>query len=338
MASEAPPFWWQEPDWRSIALWPAALAWGRLASALYRWSPPQTVEAPVINVATLAMGASGRTMTAEALARAAFAVGRRPGILLAATSGAPHTVDAHHDLPRHVGDAALQLARTAPAMIASDRLQGARQLLADGCDLIIVADGKVGDRLAADMTVAVVDARRGLGNGKVAPAGPVRAPLTSQLARVEMLLRFDEGDGADRVVRMAARAARPVRDVALRAMPDRDLAGRKVLYFAGVRDPERFARMAQECGAEIVEQRLFADAHSYAEDECDDLLKLAEKHGALPLTTPQDRLRLRQAGLRGKELAQAAATIGSELAFDTPETPAAIIASAQGAWLRRSGI
>src|SRR5690606_24936948 len=121
-----------------------------------------------------------------------------------------HRVDRHHDLTRHVGGEALELARAAPTVVCSDLAAGARALAAEGCDLIVVSDGRMADRLAPDRLVVVADARRGLGNGFVAPAGPVRAPLTSLLSQAHVLVRLGEGDRADAAVRLAARAARPV--------------------------------------------------------------------------------------------------------------------------------
>ena len=50
--------------------------------------------------------------------------------------------------------------------------------------------------LAKDFTLAVVDGRRGLGNGKVFPAGPLRAPLAAQLKRTDALLLVGDGAGA----------------------------------------------------------------------------------------------------------------------------------------------
>ena len=52
-----------------------------------------------------------------------------------------------------------------------------------GATVVVMDDGLQNPSLAKDFTLAVVDGRRGIGNGWVFPAGPLRAPLATQLAR-----------------------------------------------------------------------------------------------------------------------------------------------------------
>jgi tetraacyldisaccharide 4'-kinase len=215
MIEDIPPFWWRKAGWQAWLLWPVSLVVGQIAARRLRSRSKESFDLPVLCVAALAIGAAGRTEVAMALAKAAKRMGHRPGLIVAGGSGAPHLVDLRHDLAKHVGDEALQLARAAPTMLCSDRVAAARALAADGCDLIVIADGQVGERLLADRTLLVVDAARGVGNGHVVPAGPVRAPLVDQFRQVDAVLKLAGGDGADRIVRLASRAARPVYEAAL---------------------------------------------------------------------------------------------------------------------------
>ena len=107
-------------------------------------------------------------------------------------------VDAHSDGAAQVGDEALLLARVAPTIVARDRVAGAQAAAAAGASVIVMDDGLQNASLAKDFTLAVVDGRRGIGNGKVFPAGPLRAPLDAQLARTDALLVVGEGAGARR--------------------------------------------------------------------------------------------------------------------------------------------
>lgn len=338
MASEAPPFWWQKPDWRAALLWPASALWGLVTARRMRRAGPPGFDLPVVSVATLAVGATGRTMLAVALARAAKRIGRRPGLLTtgpAGASSAPHRVDAHHDLVRHVGGEAVELARAAPTVVCADPLAGARALAAEGCDLIVLADGRFAGNLAADRVVVVADARRGLGNGFVVPAGPVRAPLTALLAQAHAVVRLGEGAAADPVVRLASRAARPVIDARIGLPPG--LAS-PALAFCAIGDNDAFFEALERAGVDLVERRGFADGHAYAEDELADLAAVAEARGLPVLTTRRDLERVRQAGAAGEALLMRARAVEPVLSFDPAEALEALLRDTVLDWRSRLSV
>jgi tetraacyldisaccharide 4'-kinase len=185
LASEAPPFWWDKPDWRAFALSPASLAYGAVAGRQLRRGKRQKVDAPVLCVGNFTVGGSGKTPVAIALAQQAKAAGLKLGILSRGHGGSfvePHVVDAAHDAARHVGDEPLLLAQHAPVAVSPNRIAGAA-LLVDrhGCDFLIMDDGFQSARIHMDYALMVVDARYGLGNGHVIPGGPLRARVADQL-------------------------------------------------------------------------------------------------------------------------------------------------------------
>ncbi len=338
MAGDAPPFWWQKPDWRAALLWPASLLWGPLAARRLRARRQLAFELPVISVTTLAIGATGRTLIAIELARAARATGRRPGLLSSGppgTSSAPHRVDARHDLARHVGGEALELARAAPMVVCSDMLAGARALAAEGCDLVIVADGRMADRLRPDRLVVVVDARRGLGNGRVVPAGPVRAPLPAQLRQAHALVRLGEGAAADRLVRLAARAARPLIEARIRLKEGAVPPGRPALALASIGDNGAFFETLRRAGADVRVERGFPDGHAYADDELAELEKIAAADGLTVLTTRRDRDRIGQSGEAGATLLPRTVAVEPVLTFDPSDALETLVRDAVADWRGR---
>ena len=196
---------------------------------------------------------------------------------MAANSKGPKLVDGHADRARQVGDEALLLARVAPTVIARDRVAGAEAARAAGASVVIMDDGLQNASLVKDFTIAVVDGRRGIGNGRVFPAGPLRAPLDAQLARTDALLVVGEDAGARDVVA----AARGLPIFHGRLVPDAAavaaLKARKVLAFAGIGDPEKFFATVAQAGIAIAQRRAFADHHRFTAEEAAALIMQAER-------------------------------------------------------------
>lgn len=328
MISEAPPFWWRKADWRAWALLPFSFLYGRIAG--YRMANARriSVSVPVICVGNFTVGGAGKTPTALAIARAAAKKGLKPGFLSRGYGGSldvTTVVDPAHHRAVAVGDEPLLLAREALTVISRRRVEGARRLVQEGADLIIMDDGFQSARLAIDYALLVVDATRGIGNGHIVPGGPVRAPIRLQLRHATALLKVGEGNAADRIVRMAARAAKPYFTASLRVCGDNDLAGRKVLAFAGIADPGKFYRTVESLGADIVVSKSFGDHEHLTDDEMDNILTAAEQGGLQIVTTAKDFVRL--AGHHGKaeRLAEKCRVIKVEMAFADPMAPNRII-------------
>lgn len=339
MVSEAPPFWWR-PDagMPALLLAPVSAAYAAIARRRLLTARREKVDAPVLCVGNLTVGGSGKTPVAIALAGAARAMGRHPGFLTRGHGGSiagPHMVDAAHDGARHVGDEPLLLARAAPTAIAVDRAAGAARLIAEGCDFLIMDDGFQSARIHMDYALIVVDARRGVGNGRVVPAGPLRARVPDQIPYVDAMLSVGEGSAAAGVVRAAARAGRPVHIARLRAFPPEGLAGRHCLAFAGIGDPGKFFDTVEAAGGEIGLARRFPDHHDYREDDAQDLLASAAARELTLVTTAKDAVRLAHGGPKMRELHEKALVIEVEIEFELEGTAPAIVAHTLEAWRRR---
>ena len=339
MVSEAPPFWWGDADWRAWALWPFSAAYGAVAARRLRNAPREKVPAPVLCVGNLTVGGSGKTPVAIALAGQAAAMGLKPGILSrghgGSVSGHPHLVDPRHDSARHVGDEPMLLARAAPVAVSADRAAGARALIGEGCDFLIMDDGFQSARIHIDYALIVVDARRGIGNGHVIPGGPMRAGLTEQMRHADGVLRMGEGDAANRVLRQAARAGRAFFEAHVRPLPPEGIAGRRCLAFAGIGDPGKFFDTVAAVGGEVAVAKSFGDHHFYSEFDAQDLLSTADAQGLEIVTTAKDAVRLDHGGEAMAELKRRAKVIEIEAVFDIASAPRAIVAETVEAWRRR---
>src|SRR5215471_2279010 len=184
-----PAFWWREPGLLAALLAPLGALYGAVA-ALRLQLPGRRARVPVVCVGNLTLGGSGKTPTAIAIARMLQAAGDRPVFLTRGYGGrlaGPVLVTPSHTAAE-VGDEPLLLARVAPTIVARDRVTGAAAAEAAGAGIIVMDDGFQNPSLEKDLSVLVVDGRRGIGNDHVFPAGPLRAPLAAQLAGADAVL------------------------------------------------------------------------------------------------------------------------------------------------------
>ena len=290
----APAFWWQPGKGSLFA--PLAAIYGVVAALRLR-SHGHSAGVPVICLGNLTVGGAGKTPAALAVAHLLLAADERPFFLSRGYGGrlpGPVRVDIAVHSAADVGDEALLLARVAPAIVARDRVAGAAAARSAGASVIVMDDGFQNPSLAKDLAILLLDGRRGVGNGRVVPAGPLRAPLEAQIARAHALVIVGAPNQAGAIVQIARRHR-----VAIfhgRLEPDRDvcdqIGGRKVLAFAGIGDPEKFFATLDEAGIEVAERASFADHHRYTAAEAQALIARADAANLVLLTTEKDIARL----------------------------------------------
>jgi tetraacyldisaccharide 4'-kinase len=290
-----PAFWWEKPATAAHLLAPVAAIYGAVA-ARRMTRRGRKAPVPVVCVGNFTLGGAGKTPTAIAVAKSLMAAGRRPFFLTRGYGGklaGPVRVDRQRaDL---VGDEPLLLARVAPTIVARDRPAGAATAADAGADVIVMDDGLQNPSLIKDFAIAVVDGRRGIGNGRVFPAGPLRAPLAAQLDCVDAVIVVGETSPAANAA-MKAAAARGLRVLRGELQPDRSaataLAGRPVLAFAGIADPDKFFATLESCGIPAAVRACFPDHHRYTSAELAAILARAEREQLTPVTTEKDMVRM----------------------------------------------
>lgn len=298
-----PAFWW-----RTSGLWPRVLAglmaplgklYGRIATR--RMANAGTRAAlPVLCVGNFTLGGAGKTPTAIMLVKLLQEAGETPFCLTRGYGGSiagPHLVDAKTDGAAEVGDEALLLARTAPTVVARNRVVGAAFAKAKGASAVVMDDGLQNASLAKDWTIAVIDGQRGIGNACVFPAGPLRAPMAAQLKRCDALLVIGEKDAAQnntiKDVTTAA-AARPIFHGRLAPDPAAvtALKTRKVLAFAGIGNPDKFFATVEQAGIAVHARKAFPDHHRFSAEDAGELIMSAEHDGLTLVTTEKDHARM----------------------------------------------
>jgi tetraacyldisaccharide 4'-kinase len=292
-----PAFWHRPSSLLSTLLSPLAALYGAVAARRLARSGFD-VGIPVLCVGNYHVGGAGKTPATLALVNLLRDMGEVPVVLSRGYGGAlrgPVSVGPQRHTAADVGDEPLMMSRDVPVVVARDRVDGAALARSRNASVILMDDGFQNPAIAKDASLIVIDSRRGLGNGRVLPAGPLRAPLSPQLARTDALIVVGTGTAADPVARAVAARGGPV----LRAhlVPDEScvaaLRGKSVLAFAGIGDPSKFFMTLRHSGIDVAREAVFADHHPFTTEEVETLVAEASRDGLTAVTTEKDFVRLR---------------------------------------------
>jgi tetraacyldisaccharide 4'-kinase len=292
-----PAFWQRPSSLLSHLLMPLAAVYGEVAATRMKKLGIE-VGIPVFCIGNYHVGGAGKTQTALALVALLRELGETPIVLSRGYGGSLHgpvKVDPERHRATEVGDEPLMLARRVPVVIARDRVDGAALARSTNASVIVMDDGFQNPAIAKDTSLIVIDGDRGLGNGRVLPAGPLRAPLDVQLARSDALVIVGHGHAADGVANAIAAQGGPVwraqitPDAATVAM----LRGKGLLAFCGIGDPRRFFRTLEASHVDVVIEKAFPDHHPYTPADLDALLAQAKSKGLTLVTTEKDLVKLR---------------------------------------------
>lgn len=257
---------------------------------------PTPITVPIICVGNLVAGGAGKTPVALAIGTWAKAQGIHACFLSRGyggkkTRGATLVNPSFHPYIE-VGDEPLLLANVLPTIVAKSREEGARFAEKQGYDLIIMDDGFQNPHLAADISLVVIDASYGLGNGYTLPAGPLRESAEYGLARATAVVLLSR-EGETENAALTFPEGLPVLAAHLSTVCNAPIAGKPVLAFSGIARPEQFFHaLEQVLGANILQTRTFPDHHNFTPSQLAALAQDAMLDDASLVTTAKDAVRL----------------------------------------------
>ncbi|HEU4437870.1 MAG TPA: tetraacyldisaccharide 4'-kinase, partial [Methylomirabilota bacterium] len=299
--------YWDDPDTPVVTAGLTALSVvyrGALAvrERAYRWGILRTgrLACPVISVGNLTLGGSGKTPTVEAVVRALREIGHDAGALPAVVSRGygrstrgVHVVSDRDGVRadvRTAGDEPLLLAERLPGIpvvVGENRHEAARVAVERcGATAIVMDDGFQHRTLAKDLEIVVVQGRAPWGNARVFPRGTLREPLFALARAHAVVVTNPPHDGVDAVTRTVRRfnadaavlAAHYGLEAAMEAqsgrrVPVADLAGRRLLAFAGLGSPQGFADTLDAAGVRRVGFAEFPDHHWFTPGDLEQLAR-----------------------------------------------------------------
>lgn len=249
-------------------LFPLSLVYGALSRA-HRRSALQARErlpVPVIVVGNVVAGGAGKTPVVLAVLQHLRERGLAAGVISRGygRSSAETREVRPEDEAAGVGDEPLLLRQRSgvPVFVARRRVQAGRALLRahPATQVIVSDDGLQHHALARDIEICVFDGR-GVGNGWLLPAGPLREPWPRP---VDLVLAHGAAPGIAGDAMQRALAPYAVRADGTQR-PLADLRGPDVLAMAGIANPEVFFAMLRDAGVPLAATRALPDHHDFAD-------------------------------------------------------------------------
>ena len=277
-----------------------------------RRRPHDLEEACIVVVGNLTVGGSGKTPLVIRLCRILREAGLAPGVIsrgYGSQERGLRLVSPASD-PGVVGDEPLLIAQRSgvPVIVAPDRCAAARALLKRGIRVIVSDDGLQHYRLPRKLEICVIDGGRGLGNGRLLPAGPLREPV-ERLDSVDYIVINGEANPLPPTLAVTHMALvggllRPLDGGQNWRLAQ--FGGCRVNAVAGIGNPGRFFDLLRHARIKVIEHA-FPDHHAFQRGDFSGMAR------DLPiLMTEKDAVKCRHLGLENAWFLSVEAVLPSE--------------------------
>ena len=196
------------------------------------------------------------------------------------------------DLPSDVGDESKMLSEYGQ-VLAAKSIKYALPIINDlKPDVVIFDDGMQNPGFFKDLTIVVLDTIRNIGNGRIFPAGPLRESVQSAINRSDIVIMIgNELCPNFSLIHTITSSNKPFFKSKIQLVGNIDTS-KNYYAFTAIGDPDRFFRLLNENGINVLATKAFPDHHHYSREEITALVKEADKQTLFLLTTKKDYVKI----------------------------------------------
>ena len=297
-----PPSWWQDDTGHSLPKYlnPLGQIYGQAVKWRFRYTKPYQSKLPVICIGNFTLGGTGKTPLAIKFAHILKGLGWEPSFLSRGYKGkyaGPLLVNQDEHNANDVGDEPLLLSQHAPAIISKNRVEGVWLIEQRSSNIVIMDDGFQNPTVQKNLSFIAIDSSTALGNERIFPAGPLRAPLEFQLPKATAIILTGsnkaEKENIKELLQTKFNFKKPILSGELTALEDTEwLKEKPILAYAGIGRPEKLFQSLENAGGKVIRRNPFPDHHNFTSKDAEQLTKLALADDLQLVTTEKDHVRI----------------------------------------------
>ena len=284
---------------------------------LYRKNIKETrrLPLPVISIGNLTLGGTGKTPMTIWVAKALLKQGRKPAVLSRGyRSKTKNSIDIVSDgskllmTPELSGDEPAMMARHlkgVPIIIGKDRYASGQLAIKDfKVDTLILDDGYQRLDVFRNLNILLMDHSYKSESDSIFPAGTLREPL-EELRRADLVCftRVElgrPGPSIEDYIEPETQTIKCQTEInelndleKTKTMIVEEINGIKVCAFCGIAQPDKFKKLLESYGAQVVSFIDYPDHHTFKEVDIKKIEESAKKFQAdMILTTEKDSVKL----------------------------------------------